>query len=236
MIRKKGTCSTYATPQSSTFRRQPRKNRKGGVTALSKRPKMGSVRNLRKYLTLSDNKVQKLMTAEQPSSGSGVLTRAARRRLLAGRDDMDGEVYAPIAKKKKDGNVSEASNLSKGNVPAASTSKWKSPTPDHTDPLVSKMSALSTDKRDRSNDQSATVNQTGPSERFKSPDETSQELNPVSDNSECAFERDSALILDDQFCSFAVNNIKEQNERHQKTIHFLQSLLTIHSHHLGKCV
>ena len=231
--------STTRSPNAPrpTFRRPPRRRRKGGVTVLNNRPKMGSMRSLRKYLTLSDNKVQKLLTGRQSStattaatpSGSGVMTRAARRRLATqGQDDMDDmDIYAPLTKKKKDGNVLETLKTSKGKVPDVSTSRRKSPNTIQTDPLIS------TDDYDKSNDQSAMAKHTQ-SESIKGDTRDSMALNRVSDNSECTFERGSALILDDQFCSFAVDNIKQQNEKHQKTIHFLQSLLTIHSHHLGE--
>ena len=212
------------------------KRKDGASTKLNKRPKMGSVRKLRKYLTLSDNRVQRLITnqpshvSKTPLSGLGVLTRAARRRLVTeGRHDtgnMDDPANAPLPKKKKDGNVSGVLRSSDGKVHPASSPARKSPNEVQADPLVSKMAVLSTDDNDKSNESALW--------RLKGVSGTSQALDPISDISECDFPRDTALLLDDQFCSFAVDNIKQQNEKHQKTIHFLQSLLTIHSHHLGQ--
>ena len=238
---KEGQCSSHHALK-------PRRERKkGSMTKLSKRPKMGSVRNLRKYLTLSDNKVQRLMTnqtsnvANTPLTGLGVLTRAGRRRLaIDSRDDLPGTLddaaNAPFSKrKKKDGNVLEISHSSKGKVPLASTSARKSPKDGvQTDPIISKVTLLPIDNDADDNHKNNEHNESG-LEALKGVRGTSHALDPISDNSECDFARDSALLLDDQFCSFSVDNIKQQNEKHQKTIHFLQSLLTIHSHHLGQC-
>ena len=235
MMKKGKRDSSAHVTQSRSERRK-----EGTLTKLNKRPKMGSIRNLRKYLTLSDNKVQRLMTKQSsnvtntPLSGLGVLTRAARRRLATeGQDDtgnMDDPANAPLPKKKKNGNVYGVSQSSNGKVPLASSLARKSSNEVQTDPLVSKMAVLSTDDYDKSNDPDP-ESELG---RLKGVSKNSQILDPISDISECDFARDSALLLDDQFCSFAVDNIKLQNEKHQKTIHFLQSLLTIHSHHLGQ--
>ena len=262
---KEDSCKTFLKKMigkqhsgSSSQRRPTPSSRGGNKKSLSKRPKIGSIKKIRNFLSLNDKEMKEKKSwalKKKPrharaggvvETGAGIImTRAQKRKLLTDTNTTPSgssqehalqSLNTISARKKRTSEKKEMNSRSmKEATPSASLIKTKTTGSIMNSPRASRSVLINNDDEPNVLDdfQHASKADMLLTKSSSSPSETS--LLRLPEKKRCPFKSGSLIIIDDHLTFNANSNengtAKEERERYHKNLVFIQQMVLVHSHH-----